>query len=186
MLSMTDSNNEIKNTSRGGVNDIKRENAAPFGDFIKVVAHKAKLTPKSVQKVYNAMYDYIIEELQLREVVYLKGLGYFGAIQIGGYDKLLPEGFGMKNLVYKYVPPQYKIKFRPTPKFVDMVNSPIGKKKEEKHKRGELITPTSKLKQERRTMVKNMLMNEGKKIYDPKYAEESVETLVPDDFDDEE
>lgn len=183
---MTDSNDGAKNNLRVSVNDIKRENAAPFGDLIKVVAHKAKLTPKSIQKVYNAIYDYIIEELQLREVVYLKGLGYFGAIQIGGYDRLLPENFGSTNLIYKYIPPQYKIKFRPTPKFVDMVNSPIGQRKEKKYKRGELIAPTSELKQERRAMVKSMLMNEGKKMYDPKYAEETVETFDFGEPDDEE
>lgn len=161
---MTDS----KKPSHKEVRPIKREQAAPFADLLKVVSYRARLKPKTIQKVYNEIYKYIIEELQLREVVYLKGVGYFGAIPVGGYDKLMPENWGSTKMVYKYVPPQYRIKFRPTQTFFDRVNTPIGQKEEKTYRHGNLIEPSSDLKEQRRAMVKTMLREEGERMYNSK------------------
>jgi hypothetical protein len=167
------------------VNKIKKEKCAPFSDLIKVAAYKAGLRTKTIQKAYDAIYEYIIEEMQLREVVYLKGIGYFGAIPVGGYDKLMPETFGSTNMVYKYVPPQYKIRFSPTPKFIDEVNTCVGEEKEEIHKRGQLIDKHSDLKEQRRAAVKTMLRDEGHKLHDPKYADSVIETFRAGEFNEE-
>lgn len=175
---------EDKNTNRKSAG-IKKENCAPFSDFIKIVSHKAKLSPKTVQKVYNAMLDYIVEELQLREAVYLRGLGYIGAIPVGGYDKLMPETFGSTNMVYKYVPPQYRISYKPTPTFIEKVNTPIGNKKDKKkkskpkpHKYGMLIENNSDLKEQRRAIVKTLIRDEGRKHNDPEYAAECENDIM--------
>lgn len=156
---------------------IKKENAAPFSDFIKVVAHKARLKPATIQKAYNAMYEYIVEELLLRGAVYLKHMGYFGLIPSGGYDKLMPEAFGSPNMVYRYVERYNSLRFSPTQSFIDKVNEPLGGEKEPPHKKGELIDPNSELKAKRRSEVKWMLIDEGHKMHDPEYKEKSVEVL---------
>ena len=164
---------------------IKKENCAPFSDLIKVSAYKAGLKPKTVQKVYDAIYEYIVEELQLREAVYLKGVGYFGALLVGGYDKLMPETFASSNMVWRYVPPQFKIRFAPTKKFIEEVNTPIGEIKKEPHRNGQLIDAKSDLKEKRRAAVKTLLRDEGRKLNNPQYAEESVEIFQEGEFEDE-
>jgi len=171
---MTDSTKE-KNSYEKGKERVKKEQAAPFSDLLKVVSYKAHLKPKTIQKVYDAIYEYIVEELQLREAVYLKGMGYFGAIPKGGYDKLMPETFGSAKMVYKYVPPYFAIRFKATEKFMESVNSPIGAKKEKAYRRGQLIEPSSDLKEKRRALVKTMLRDEGQRLYDPKNAKAESE-----------
>lgn len=159
---------------------IKQEDCAPFSDMLKIVGHRAKITPKTVERVYKELVKYIIEELHFREAVYLRNIGYFGTIPTGGYMKKMPAAPGSSVVVEKYIEPQCKVRFKPTREFEKRVSAPVGEKEPEKkptHKRGELIEQDSALKKERRALVKTMLKEEGHKLHDPRYAEKQLETL---------
>lgn len=158
---------------------VKQEDCAPFSDMLKVVGHRAGIKPKTVERIYNEMLKYIVEELQFREAVYLKGMGYFGTVQMGGNMMKMPEKPGSSVVVEKYIEPKAKIRFKSTKSFEDKVNAPIGEAAPEKrgpHKRGQLIEDDD-LKKERRALVKSMLQDEGHKMYDKKYADQQLETL---------
>ena len=58
-----------------------------FTEYIKKVANRAKLSERSVRKVYDAMFEIVTEELRFADEIRLKRFGTFYTVQKGGTDK---------------------------------------------------------------------------------------------------
>ena len=68
--------------------------AIGFTELMRRLSNKAKLSEKTVRKVYDNLFLLISEELRFAGSVKLKRIGVFSVKQNGGRDKIVPKPDG--------------------------------------------------------------------------------------------
>lgn len=141
----------------------KRKTTLTYGEFVKVLRLRTGLSEKTINKVYEAMIDFIIEELKVNEKVYLKWLGYFYTYWTEGGERNVPHRDG--GFIKRYCAPKRKVAFKETDTFRDNLNNAIGdntlRDAQDTYKKGSLIEAGSKLQDERDRYVQNLIFKEA-------------------------
>lgn len=94
-----------------------------FTEFIRRVAQHAKVSERTVRKVYNSLFDITAEELRFTDSVRWKRFGTFNTLQRGGKDMPIPNPDGTRTI--KYVEPYQRIVFKPAGEFTNYANGKI-------------------------------------------------------------
>lgn len=141
----------------------KNKTTLTYGEFVKVMRLRTGLSEKTINKLYEAMVDFIIEELKVNGKVYLKWLGYFYTYWTDGVVKNVPNREG--GTIRRYCAPKRKVEFKTTETFRDNLNSAIGnntlRDAQDTYKKGELIEAGSALQDERDRYVQNLIFKEA-------------------------
>lgn len=135
-------------------------------ELMSVLSLNARVSVKTVKKVYQALVEYIIEDLKCNGKTRLQWLGVFYAdIVDGGVKKVpCPEG----GMIERYCSPRRRAYFIPAESFAENLNEDLGvnslKQARQVYKRGQVITAQSPLKIEREQAVKNLIEKEALKV----------------------
>ena len=113
-----------------------------FTELMKRLAVKAKLSDKTVRKVYDNLFLLVSEELRFSGTVKLKRFGTFTLKQRGGRDKNVPRPDGSVERVY--IEPYYTIKFKPAAEFINYANGKMTDKEAKKRMRNGALTKSDK------------------------------------------
>jgi nucleoid DNA-binding protein len=113
-----------------------------FTELMKRLAVRAKLSDKTVRKVYDNLFLLASEELRFCGTVKLKRFGTFTLKQRGGRDKNVPRPDGSVERVY--IEPYYTIKFKPTAEFINYANGRMTEKESRKRMKNGTLTKSDK------------------------------------------
>lgn len=113
-----------------------------FTELMKRLAIKAKLSDKTVRKVYDNLFLLASEELRFSGMVRLKRFGTFTLQQKGGRDKNVPHPDGTVERMY--IEPYYTIKFKPSAEFINYANGKMVDKEAKKRMRNDSLTKSDK------------------------------------------
>lgn len=116
--------------------------AIGFTELMRRLSNKAKLSEKTVRKVYDNLFLLISEELRFAGSVKLKRIGVFSVKQNGGRDKIVPKPDG--SVESMFIEPYYTIKFKPAPEFINYVNGKLVHKDAKKRERKGTLTKSDK------------------------------------------
>lgn len=125
-------------------------------NMLNIIANKTGGQPKTAEKYLEAIYELILEELEINGKIRFQGFGEIFLKDIKGYDKKINDiQTGEQRVIY--VTPKYRIYFTPSKTFKDDVNERGFQKKpkEVKYKRKvkeELTTITKKAKKPKASM----------------------------------
>lgn len=113
-----------------------------FTEYIKKVANRAKLSERSVRKVYDAMFEIVTEELRFADEIRLKRFGTFYTVQKGGTDKRIPNPDGSWSV--RYIEPYQNVKFKPSGEFKNYINGKLIDKESKRRERNNKLTRNEK------------------------------------------
>ena len=113
-----------------------------FTDYIKKVANRAKLSERSVRKVYDAMFEIVTEELRFADEIRLKRFGTFYTVQKGGTDKRIPNPDGSWSV--RYIEPYQNVRFKPSGEFKNYINGKLIDKESKRRERNNKLTRNEK------------------------------------------
>ena len=139
--------------------NLDRKPLLNYNELMTLLSIRTRLSEKSVKKVYQALIEYLIEDLKTNGKTRLKWLGTFDSYVTEGGVRMIPVGNGKR--VEKYCSPKRKVKFTPAESFDENLNLDLGvnsiRTAREKWKKGQLIENDSPLKIERGIAVKNAI-----------------------------
>lgn len=113
-----------------------------FTEYIKKVANRAKLSERSVRKVYDAMFEIVTEELRFADEIRLKRFGTFYTVQKGGTDKRIPNPDGSWSV--RYIEPYQNVRFKPSGEFKNYINGKLIDKESKRRERNNTLTRNEK------------------------------------------
>lgn len=113
-----------------------------FTEYIKKVANRAKLSERSVRKVYDAMFEIVTEELRFADEIRLKRFGMFYTVQKGGTDKRIPNPDGSWSV--RYIEPYQNVRFKPSGEFKNYINGKLIDKESKRRERNNKLTRNEK------------------------------------------
>ena len=113
-----------------------------FTEYIKKVANRAKLSERSVRKVYDAMFEIMTEELRFADEIRLKRFGTFYTVQKGGTDKRIPNPDGSWSV--RYIEPYQNVRFKPSGEFKNYINGKLIDKESKRRERNNKLTRNEK------------------------------------------
>ena len=113
-----------------------------FTEYIKKVANRAKLSERSVRKVYDAMFEIVTEELRFADEIRLKRFGTFYTVQKGGTDKRIPNPDGSWSV--RYIEPYQNVRFKPSGEFKNYINGKLIDKESKRRERNNKLTRNEK------------------------------------------
>ena len=113
-----------------------------FTEYIKKVANRAKLSERSVRKVYDAMFEIVTEELRFADEIRLKRFGTFYTVQKGGTDKRIPNPDGSWSV--RYIEPYQNVRFKPSGEFKNYINGKLIYKESKRRERNNKLTRNEK------------------------------------------
>ena len=113
-----------------------------FTEYIKKVANRAKLSERSVRKVYDAMFEIVTEELRFAGEIRLKRFGTFYTVQKGGTDKRIPNPDGSWSV--RYIEPYQNVRFKPSGEFKNYINGKLIDKESKRRERNNKLTRNEK------------------------------------------
>lgn len=113
-----------------------------FTEYIKKVANRAKLSERSVRKVYDAMFEIVTEELRFADEIRLKRFGTFYTVQKGGTDKRIPNPDGSWSV--RYIEPYQNVRFKPSGEFKNYINGRLIDKESKRRERNNKLTRNEK------------------------------------------
>lgn len=113
-----------------------------FTEYIKKVANRAKLSERSVRKVYDAMFEIVTEELRFADEIKLKRFGTFYTVQKGGTDKRIPNPDGSWSV--RYIEPYQNVRFKPSGEFKNYINGKLIDKESKRRERNNKLTRNEK------------------------------------------
>lgn len=113
-----------------------------FTEYIKKVANRAKLSERSVRKVYDAMFEIVAEELRFADEIRLKRFGTFYTVQKGGTDKRIPNPDGSWSV--RYIEPYQNVRFKPSGEFKNYINGKLIDKESKRRERNNKLTRNEK------------------------------------------
>ena len=113
-----------------------------FTEYIKKVANRAKLSERSVRKVYDAMFEIVTEELRFADEIRLKRFGTFYTVQKGGTDKRIPNPDGSCSV--RYIEPYQNVRFKPSGEFKNYINGKLIDKESKRRERNNKLTRNEK------------------------------------------
>ena len=90
-------------------------------DFNDLVGLKCNLKPKTIEKVWYAIQDLIVSELQHTESITLQNFGKFTTVRKGGTDEWITNNFG--KMEKKYIEPFDFVEFEPSKNFINYINT---------------------------------------------------------------
>jgi len=136
--------------NRAQTNKIHRDVSRSHGHsgLVKYVALKTRLKETTVRKVYNAMVEYIYQELQTQGSARLMNLCAFTVVPTG--DKIR-KMYGKEI----YVPLKYIIRYHTSQKAIDALNGTM--EEDEYQKNGKLVKPNSRERAKRLESVDNLI-----------------------------
>lgn len=172
--------------SMNDMNDIPDKIKSPtlsYPQLLKLISSKTNLSTNTIEKVYIALIDYLIENLKVNGRTKFQWLGTFVCKTTKGGEKWMPQR-GQSEQVLKYCFPKRKVYFYPASTFNENLNEDYGvnqfRAESKSYKRGDLIESGSALKAERNVMVKNLIREEVKKKDKDELEEMINEELVAD------
>lgn len=113
-----------------------------FTEYIKKVANRARLSERSVRKVYDAMFEIVTEELRFADEIRLKRFGTFYTVQKGGTDKRIPNPDGSWSV--RYIEPYQNVRFKPSGEFKNYINGKLIDKESKRRERNNKLTRNEK------------------------------------------
>ena len=90
-------------------------------DFYELIGAKSRVVPKTAKKVWEAIQDIIVSELQNESYITLENFGKFEITIKGGTDEWFTNSYGIQEK--KYIQPFEYVEFTPSKNYINRINS---------------------------------------------------------------